>query len=158
MNIITSLRNIFDTLGANEELRRRTSVSNVSHGPDDALRNLTVVPPVSSHLLKLRYRLMPLLSMEEPLAKWLRASYIKDQQSGEQQIYVRQGWRSVVASNESPGHGTPVCDDCVDEDTVDDVSLILMSCKDDIAGLWDLPDTQRLIKSRKLRISEAASL
>jgi len=34
----------------------------------------------------------------------------------------------------------------------------LMSSKGDIAGLWDLPDTQRLIRSRKFHMSEAASL
>jgi hypothetical protein len=90
MNIITSLRDILDTLGADDELlRRRTSVS--TSRSEDGLGNPTVAPLVSSHLLRLRYRLVPLLSMEEPLVTWL-------QYSGEQQIYVRNGWRSVVSS------------------------------------------------------------
>lgn len=158
MNIITSLRGIFDTLGADDELHRRTSVSNTGRSSNDGLGHPTVVPPVSSHLLKLRYRLMPLLSMEEPLAKWLQVGYIDDQQTGKQQIYVRRRWRSIVSDISSPRIGGPTSEDYADEDIVTDVSSILLSSKDDIAGLWDLPDTQRLIKIRKLHMSEAASL
>jgi len=158
MNIITSLRDIFDTLGADDELRRRTSVSNTNRSSEGGLGNPTVAPPVSSHLLRLRYRLMPLLSMEEPLATWLQAGYTNDQYSGEQQIYVRKGWRSVVSSIASPAFETLVGNGCEDIDIVDDVTSILMSSKGDIAGLWDLPDTQRLIRSRKFHMSEAASL
>ena len=158
MNIIRSLRDIFDALGADHQLGRRTLAA--SPGSDDGFGNATIAPPVSSHLLNIRYRLMPLLSMEEPLVQRLQAGYINDHNTGEQHIFVRHGWQTIPPEPPSPKRGSSAPEGRASlegDDVIHDISTILMSCKDDISGLWDLPDTQQLIKRRKLQLSEAAS-
>lgn len=159
MNIIRSLRDIFDALGADDQLGRHAIVA--SPGSDDGFGHASIAPPVSSHLLNLRYRLMPLLSMEKELLKRLQAGYISDQQTGEQHFYVHHGWQTIPPEPPSPARGSSAPEGRASlegDDVVHDISTILWSCKDDISSLWDLPDTQQLLKRRKLHLSEAASL
>lgn len=159
MNVIKSLREIFDVLGAEDQLDRHTLAA--SPASDDGFGNASIAPPVSSHLLNIRYRLMPLLSMEGELIQRLRAGYINDQNTGEQHIYVRHGWQTIQPEPSSLKRRSSVSEaraSLEEDDVIHDVSTILMSCKDDIASLWGLPDTQQSLKRRKLQLSEAASL
>lgn len=162
MNIIRALRDMFDALGADEQLDRRNVV--YSPGSDDGYSGggARVQPPISSHLLNIRLRLMPLLSMEEPLAKRLQAGYANDYNTGEQQMFVRQGWQSIppepVENTGFQGSGRDGRASLEGDDIISDVSTILQQCKDDVRSLWDLPDTQQMLRRRKIQLSEAASM
>lgn len=161
LNVLRAVRDIFDVLGAGDRLDRRNFVP--SPGSDDSnFGGASIAPPVSSHLLGLFYRLKPLLSMEGDLVRRIHADYIDDKKTGEQHMYVRHGWQSIPPEESDPKGKAPERPDgrpsLEGDEVVQDVSIILQSCKDDIGALWDLPDTQQLVKSRTLTLGEAASL
>lgn len=148
-----------------------------------------------SHLMNLRLRLAPLLSMEKDLIDRLGADYFTDAETGVKQVFVRRGWQYIqpvereqtraeayaaqarAKLNATPklrapnsGNAPRPSEDDDDDDysrrrasmeadeTISDVSSIMHQLSDDIGRLWILPDTQGLLRRRKVQLSEAATL
>lgn len=148
-----------------------------------------------SHLMNLRLRLAPLLSMEKDLIDRLGADYFTDAETGVKQVFVRRGWQYIqpvereqtraeayAAQSRAKLNATPKLrapnsgnaprpsEDDDDDDysrrrasmeadeTISDVSSIMHQLSDDIGRLWILPDTQGLLRRRKVQLSEAATL
>jgi hypothetical protein len=85
LNLIRALRDIFEALGVYDLDPRRQPA------PDDGF----VPNMASSHLMNVRLRLSPLLSMENDLVQRLGADYFTDAESGWKQVYVRRGWQYI---------------------------------------------------------------
>ncbi|KAF8318371.1 G-alpha-domain-containing protein [Clavulina sp. PMI_390] len=149
-NIVRSIREIFEALGVHDPQSQRGPGSDGGFSDNTGVAAM-VPPPVNTNLMNLRHRLGPLLSMENEIAKSLKANYINDYNTGEEHMAVRQGWQDVA--NESETASGEYQDE---DDVLGDVSRILYQFKQDIRSLWALPDTQQLIKKRKFQPSEAA--
>lgn len=105
-------------------------------------------------LAQLRTKLLPLVAVEDAIASDLSGGVTVA--GGRTGVYVRAGWQTLVtpAMSRWPGanrgnNGPPVNDL---------VARMLAAMKDEVATLWHHPSVKTLLKYRKLRLEESASL
>lgn len=105
-------------------------------------------------LAQLRTKLLPLVAVEDALASDLSGGVTVA--GGRTGVYVRAGWQTLVtpAMSRWPGsnrgnNGPPVNDL---------VARMLAATKEEVAALWNHPSVKALLKFRKLRLEESASL
>lgn len=108
-------------------------------------------------LAQLRTKLLPLVAVEDALARDLSGGVAVNGTGGRAGVFVRSGWQALVAPMASKGWpgtngsgGGPPVNDLV--------ARMLAATKDEVAALWRHPNVRPLIKHRKLRLEESASL
>ena len=114
-------------------------------------------------LAELRTKLLPLVSVEDTLAKDLSGGVSIGGAGGRSGVFVRSGWQALVApvatrawggrnngiAQQQQNGGTPVNDL---------VARMLAATKDEVLSLWKHPSVRALLKTRKLRLDESAAL
>ncbi|KAH8107487.1 G-alpha-domain-containing protein [Phellopilus nigrolimitatus] len=127
-------------------------------------------------LAQLRTKLLPLVAVEDALARDLSGGVTVTGAGGRAGVFVRSGWQALVApvasrawagafgggggggnsgnnANGSNGNahagGGPVVNDLV--------ARMLAATKDEVAALWRHPSVRTLVKYRKLRLDESAA-
>jgi len=101
----------------------------------------------------LRQKLCPLIAIEDPLAFELNGGISVT--GGRRDIFVRAGWQALVSSTTNrskSGVGSSP------SSTVTLASKTLFSLKGDIAELWANPAVKALVRLRRLRLDDGASL
>lgn len=107
-------------------------------------------------LAQLRTKLLPLVAVEDALARDLSGGVTVA--GGRPGVYVRSGWQALVSPMASRGwhgmgngsSGGPPVNDLV--------ARMLAATKDEVSALWKHPSVRSLMKHRKLRLEESASL
>lgn len=133
-------------------------------------------------LAQLRTKLLPLVAVEDALARDLSGGVSVTGVSGRSGVFVRSGWQALVApvsvrgwfgngggnnnsnlnsngngngnqngnGNAGASGGGPPVNDLV--------ARMLAATKEEVAALWRHPNVRSIIRSRKLRLDESASL
>lgn len=112
-------------------------------------------------LAQLRTKLLPLVAVEDSLARDLSGGVSIGGAGGRSGVFVRSGWQALVAPVASRawggggGHtqqqnGGPPVNDLV--------ARMLAATKDEVLALWRHPSVRSLLKARKLRLDESAAL
>ena len=133
-------------------------------------------------LAQLRTKLLPLVAVEDALARDLSGGVSVTGVSGRSGVFVRSGWQALVApvsvrgwfgngggnnnsnlnsngngngnqngnGNAGASGGGPHVNDLV--------ARMLAATKEEVAALWRHPNVRSIIRSRKLRLDESASL
>ena len=105
-------------------------------------------------LSHLRAKLLPLIAAEDTLATELSGGVIVA--GGRAGVYVRAGWQSLMSPNANRGWSASNAGKQTPAN--DSVARTLSSVSEDISRLWRHPTVRSLIKHRKLRLEESASL
>lgn len=111
-------------------------------------------------LTQLRTKLLPLVAVEDALASDLSGGVTIA--GGRTGVYVRAGWQALVTptinrawpgvgfGGRSGQNGGPPVNDLV--------ARMIAATKEEVAALWKHPNVRGLVKHRKLRLEESASL
>lgn len=125
--------------------------------------NSTIAGGWPDDLSALRTKLLPLVAVEDALASDLSGGV--SVAGGRTGVFVRAGWQALVspALNRAwagaTGRGNPGAGAGTSGPAVNDlVARMLAAMKDEVESLWRHPNVRALVKYRKLRLEESASL
>ncbi|KAG7089367.1 hypothetical protein E1B28_011057 [Marasmius oreades] len=136
-----------------------TSQAHASSRASSPYRTLSPVSSSKSGISAMRFRLLPLIAMDSPLADRLSGG-VTVSGSGKGTVFVRSGWQSRTVDF-ALGHRRPQptenhgkAPESVQDALTVDVSRMLEACQDDIKELWAHPTVRNLITGRRLKLDE----
>ncbi|KDR75295.1 hypothetical protein GALMADRAFT_268845 [Galerina marginata CBS 339.88] len=181
LNVVRSVRLILDTI--TEAHASSSPIGNSSPSPSaigfprprtESVDSQTLQPKVSSELLKLRMRLLPLQQVEEALLRKMTPAGSAEFEATHLSpvtnlpYKIRQGkFREIAINSTAHWKGAfgrliatarASMDSAADIDFEDpnDPGVILHACADDITKLWNDQTVKQLLKAQKLRLESMA--
>lgn len=123
----------------------------------------------TDELAALRTKLLPLVAVEEALARDLSGGVAVTGAGGRTGVFVRSGWQAFAGkaqglfgsnnnSNSNGANGMMNGSGQKDSGVSDLVARMLAAAREEVAALWRHPSVRQLVKYRKVRLEESASL
>jgi hypothetical protein len=151
-NVIKAVRTIL------EELEFEFSSTHVSEEAFSGQSLVSLGPSWPDEIARLRTKLLPLISIEDNLASELSNGV--SVAGGRSGVFVRAGWQALV----TPTRSYPISDvrNSLSSTRAGVMATmagrLLADTQDHVAGLWQHPAVKALLRLRKLRLEESASL
>lgn len=132
----------------------------------------TPAPPITGgwtdDLSALRTKLLPLVAVEDALARDLSGGVAVTGAGGRTGVFVRAGWQSLSGrgwgvfgggsnSNGTNGNANGHSQQQKDNSVSDLVARMLAASREEVAALWRHSSVRQLVKYRKVRLEESAS-